>query len=128
MGPTREGTLAPIFQQRLRELGQWLSVNGEAIYETVPWLYQNDTINSDVWYTSKGDSVYAILTKEPGDNVKLGAMAKFKFDDIKLLGYDLLLNWIKTDTVVIYTNMRVNSNVKWSWTFEFTHVSQIAIK
>ena len=102
-----------------------MKINGEAIYETVPWKYQNDTVNPDVWYTSsnKSGSVYAIVVKEPGDNVKLGAMANATFDDVKLIGYDGLLNWIKTnDTVVIYTNIRVNSNVKWAWTFEFKNV------
>ena len=82
-------------------------------------------MNSDAWYTSsqsKG-SVYALVVKEPGDNVRLGAMANVTFDDIKLVGYNNPLNWVKTnDSVVIYTNIRVNSNVKWTWTFEFTNV------
>ena len=30
-------------------LGSWLSVNGEAIYGSKPWTYQNDTVNPDVW-------------------------------------------------------------------------------
>lgn len=125
VGPTKEGTISPIFQQRLRELGSWLKVNGEAIYETVPWRFQNDTLNSDVWYTSKNSSVYGILTKEPSDNVKFGALVYYNFTDVKLLGYDGRVNWIKTeDSVVVYTNMRVNTNVRWSWTFEFLNVAQ----
>jgi alpha-L-fucosidase len=50
IGPTSSGDIAPIFEERLRQLGSWLSVNGEAIYSTRPWKYQNDTTNSDVWY------------------------------------------------------------------------------
>ena len=45
----KEGTISPIFEQRLRDLGSWMNINGEAIYGTQPWIYQNDTINPDVW-------------------------------------------------------------------------------
>ena len=49
IGPTKEGMIVPIFEERLRQMGSWLSVNGDAIYQTQPWLFQNDTIASDVW-------------------------------------------------------------------------------
>ncbi|OWA54111.1 putative Plasma alpha-L-fucosidase [Hypsibius exemplaris] len=49
IGPSGDGTIPAIFQERLRQLGQWMDINGEAIYKTVPWSRQNDTINSDVW-------------------------------------------------------------------------------
>ncbi len=40
VGPTKEGTISPIFQQRLHDMGLWLRANGEAIYGTRPWTYQ----------------------------------------------------------------------------------------
>jgi alpha-L-fucosidase len=41
--------ISPIYEERLRQMGSWLKVNGEAIYHSVPWKHQNDTINSNVW-------------------------------------------------------------------------------
>jgi alpha-L-fucosidase len=49
VGPTKEGVIVPIQQERLLQLGEWLGVNGEAIYDTVPWTVQNDTLTPGVW-------------------------------------------------------------------------------
>ena len=59
----KEGTLVPIFEERLKQMGDWLKSNGEAIYGTKPWKYQNDSMakNPDVWYTAKNEIVYAIM-------------------------------------------------------------------
>lgn len=32
IGPTGDGTIPPIMEQRLLEIGDWLKVNGEAMY------------------------------------------------------------------------------------------------
>ena len=49
VGPTHEGLIDPIYEERLRQLGSWLKVNGEAIYKTRPWSSQNDTVTPGVW-------------------------------------------------------------------------------
>ena len=49
IGPTHDGRIVPIFEERLRQMGAWLRVNGEAIYGTSPWQHQNDTFTPGVW-------------------------------------------------------------------------------
>lgn len=56
----KDGILDPIFQERLRQLGEWLEINGEAIYNTSPWFIQNDSYNRDVWYTCTKEEYNAI--------------------------------------------------------------------
>jgi alpha-L-fucosidase len=48
-GPTHYGQIPPIYEERLRQIGQWLNINGEAIYGSRPWIYQNDTRTPDIW-------------------------------------------------------------------------------
>lgn len=72
VGPTKNGIIEPIFVQLLRDLGKWLGNNGDAIYSSHPWKYQNDTKTPGIWYTSKVQStdrltVYAIVLDYPYD-------------------------------------------------------------
>jgi alpha-L-fucosidase len=36
IGPTADGRIPPLMEERLAEMGDWLEVNGEAIYDTTP--------------------------------------------------------------------------------------------
>uniref|UniRef100_A0A3Q3GHB3 Alpha-L-fucosidase n=1 Tax=Labrus bergylta TaxID=56723 RepID=A0A3Q3GHB3_9LABR len=68
IGPMSDGMIAPVFEERLRGLGAWLGVNGEAIYATKPWRVQTEN-DTNVWYTAKNNTVYATIigwpTKQP---------------------------------------------------------------
>ena len=63
IGPAADGTIPVIMQQRLKDIGDWLQVNGEAIYGTTPrQLAGGAKAPEGVFLTAKGDSTYAILT------------------------------------------------------------------
>ncbi|MCW5977710.1 MAG: alpha-L-fucosidase [Bryobacteraceae bacterium] len=67
VGPKADGSIPEIQAQRLRALGRWLDVNGEAIFETRPWQRADGKTadGGDVRFTRKGDVVYAILMSKP---------------------------------------------------------------
>lgn len=62
IGPAADGTIPVIMEERLLQMGDWLKVNGDAIYGTK--LYSKKT-QSGVYYTKKGDDVYAIINRYP---------------------------------------------------------------
>ena len=95
VGPTKDGIIVPAFQERLLQLGQWLGTNGEAIYSSSTWKHQNDTINSNVWYTQNNGNVYATLLIYPQDSkVVLGAPLTTKTTMVSMLGFSGTISWI----------------------------------
>lgn len=126
VGPTKDGIIMPIFEERLRSIGQWLNLNGEAIYKTQPWLFQNDTINGNVWYTmSKSDSsVYAIALKWPTQSIlSLGAPdPHVETTTVQLLGYKYMLSWKDRQgggLDIIIPPIPFNlMPCKWAWVFK----------
>jgi len=39
IGPRADGTIPPIMEERLLQIGDWMKVNGDAIYGTRPWTH-----------------------------------------------------------------------------------------
>jgi alpha-L-fucosidase len=69
IGPTADGRIPVIMQDRLIGMGKWLEINGEAIYGTSPWKAYSE--GETIRYTAKGDAVYAISLKWPGPELIL---------------------------------------------------------
>ncbi|KAK1121134.1 hypothetical protein K0M31_010447 [Melipona bicolor] len=96
VGPTKDGIITPIYEERLRGMGDWLKINGEAIYDTKPWKAQNDSLTNDVWYTQSKNTnrIYAIILEWPNKDVLyLGSFKTTPSTRISALGSKLLINW-----------------------------------
>ncbi|KAM7452402.1 Tissue alpha-L-fucosidase [Porites harrisoni] len=127
VGPTADGRIIPAFQERLLQMGEWLSVNGEAIYSTKPWRAQNDTIDKNVWYTSKADAVYAIALEWPLDELTLGAPISTSRTQVTMLGYEREFNWKpatdKGGIIISVPCIPANQlKSKWAWVFKLLNV------
>ncbi|EFN72603.1 Plasma alpha-L-fucosidase [Camponotus floridanus] len=100
VGPTKDGIISPIFEERLRGIGAWLAVNGEAIYNTKPWTVQNDTLTGSTWYTQSKDEkqLYASILEWPeNDILLLGSLKTSKNFQIQLIGHSSIISWKQSD-------------------------------
>jgi len=77
VGPTWDGRIVPIFEERLLQLGNFLSINGEAIYKSQPWVkFQNQT-DIGAFYTTSNQNLYVLMSPWPmGSSIQLQSNPK----------------------------------------------------
>ncbi|XP_033100644.1 alpha-L-fucosidase-like [Anneissia japonica] len=127
VGPTADGRILPVFEERLRELGEWMKVNGEGIYATKPWRVQNDTLAPQLWYTSTLKAVYAVTLVWPKNGeLTLASPKPSTATTIKLLGYPTPLKWTTNSSgqivVTFPTFTPLNLPCEYAWVLKMTNV------
>ena len=96
VGPMADGTIPDIQRKRLLDLGNWLTVNGEAIYATHPWERAEGTTldGVDVRYTQNQEALFVILLDKPKENkVSVKSLKIEKNSRILLISQDENLDW-----------------------------------
>lgn len=95
VGPQPDGELPPAALERMRALGAWMRVNGEAIYGTRPVAPYKE---GRVALTRRGRNVYAIYLMAEGEErlpaeIALASVRPRRGAKIRLLGSDTPLAW-----------------------------------
>lgn len=91
VGPRADGTIPDETQKRLRQIGAWLRINGEAIYESRPADrfgegptkikagsyvadHIHDFIAQDIRFTVRAEAFYVHVLGAPGSEVKVASL------------------------------------------------------
>jgi alpha-L-fucosidase len=103
LSPKADGTFPPEITSTLLEIGHWLDVNGEAIYDTHNWIKFAEIDRErklNIRFTVKGDALYAIILGAwPGDELVVKSLAdggslQGKVKSVSLLGNDSKLHFL----------------------------------
>jgi alpha-L-fucosidase len=121
VGPSPDGELPEPALQRMREIGQWMKVNGEAIYGTRPVPPYKV---GPVCLTKKGEKFYAICLAPEGrttlpERIEVTPIRGAK--SVRLLGADAELEWTVTPaglSVVLPDSVRQTPPCEHAWTLE----------
>ena len=132
IGPDGLGHVPGKSADGLREMGQWLKINGDAIYGTTRWKIphegQDETLlegtghlaqkgftrsftANDFWFTAKGNKVYVIALANVESQVEIKSLkqANGEIEKVCLLGNSTELKWeqsenaLKVNLTEIYT-------------------------
>lgn len=120
IAPAPDGTIPEQQQEILKGVGDWLRVNGEAIYGSRPWLMYGEGPTTtpvghladtkfdgftceDIRYTTKDGNLYAIALDRPeeGKNVRIVWLAtstyRGEITDVSLVGHAGMINWNRNE-------------------------------
>lgn len=93
-----DGTIDELEEEILSEIGAWINVNAEAIFDTRPWKVfgegpaMSETVEltrqgynegkgkpftaEDIRFTTKGNTIYAIVLGKPDDTIRISSLGK----------------------------------------------------
>jgi alpha-L-fucosidase len=116
IGPGPEGELDPVAYQRLKEIGAWMKVNGEAIYGTR--MYDVFGEGDSIHFTQSKDkkTQFIFLSSFPQNSVVLNKILLNKNAKVQMLGTHKKLSWKKTSQgteIKIPVGLEKSGNYVW---------------
>ena len=124
--PNPDGSIPPVMVDLLTEIGGWLAINGDAIYETRPWTIFGEGptrlpegghkieklkiayTHTDIRFTKRSDKeFFAIVMDKPKEEIIIKALStqlgvlNSKINTIELLGSDQVIQWERNEKGLI---------------------------
>jgi alpha-L-fucosidase len=125
IGPSPEGELPPVSLERLKEMGRWMKVNGEAVYGTrsvAPYIENNicftllpdGTINA-IYLADESE-------KQIPETIRIASFAPRKGSAVFMLGAKEPMAWTANDKgfeIHVPESVRAHPPCAYAWTFRY---------
>ena len=130
VGPTADGRIPVIMQQRLLGVGRWLQENGEAIYETrTSKKFQETSIHSQIgkklFITMKEGEVYIICTEWMDKPIVLKGFTTKNNASVSLLGQSQAVSVEKGGDTLIIVPPKLDKPIqeKPAWVYKISGIN-----
>lgn len=123
VGPTADGLIPQASVERLEKMGEWLDVNGEAVYASER-LQNHFSQGEMIRYTKKKEEpvYYGIFLENPGESIRFNYLKPEEGSEVFLLGHDEPLQWNFEEgaglTVEIPAELRDDQKFGPAWVFK----------
>lgn len=125
IGPDGDGRFHPTAVSQLKEVGEWLKVNGDGIYSTRARDAELWSEGADIRFTQTKDkrTTYAFVLRWPGEKLVLRSVRPAEGSVIQMLGASVALPWSLTSAgleVQIPAGMQEESRrpCRFAWGFQ----------
>ena len=126
IGPSGDGTIREVMQQHLRQMGAWLKVNGEAIYDTTYWW--RGPQDGDLRFTIRPNHAFYITSLvRPSDQIVVNQPVPIgPRDTVTMLGYrGGALHWSQQPgKLIINVPAAAQHTGQYAWVFKVTWKSR----
>jgi len=144
IAPHADGTIPEAQKALLLEMGNWLNINGEAIYGSRYWhIYGEGPTKfkggsfidnqrlvytaKDIRFTTQGNNLYAILLDWPGEQITIHSLKTLKEENISsvtMLGNEGTLTWELTD-VGLTVNLPKRKPCDYAYTMKIEYMERL---
>jgi alpha-L-fucosidase len=122
IGPGPDGELDANAYQRLKEIGSWIKVNGEAIYGTRMYKVFGESDSIRFTQAKNGKTEYIFLFNFPTQKLVLSKIAIPRDATLKMLGSTKPLKWkTEGDKVQIDLPAALKTSGNYVWVLKLQH-------